>query len=80
MALVIKYRLGDVAKDFGVDRKEISAIMTEFFTAPKSYQQVLADEELDVIFDYMTQHHQVESLEEIFAVAPVAPAPSEKKT
>ena len=79
MALVVKYRIGDVAKDFNVDRKDISAIMTEYFKAPKSYQQVLADEELDVIFDYMTQHHQVESLEEIFAVAPAATTPAEAK-
>ena len=80
MALVVKYRIGEVAKDFNVDKKEIGSIMGEFFTAPKTYMQVLADEELDVIFEYMTQHHQVESLEEIFNVAPViaepAPAPA----
>ena len=48
--------------------------------------QVLANEELDVIFEYMTQHNQVESLEEIFVVtppaqpaAPAAEAASEKQ-
>ena len=73
MALVMKYRLGEVAKDFGVPNKEISAIMAEYFVPAKNHMQVLADEELDVIFEYMTQHNQVESLEEIFVVAPVAP-------
>ena len=73
MALVMKYRLGEVAKDFGVANKEISAIMAEYFVPAKNHMQVLADEELDVIFEYMTQHNQVESLEEIFVVAPVAP-------
>ena len=69
----MKYRLGEVAKDFGVANKEISAIMAEYFVPAKNHMQVLADDELDVIFEYMTQHNQVESLEEIFVVAPVAP-------
>ena len=69
----MKYRLGEVAKDFGVANKEISAIMAEYFVPAKNHMQVLSDEELDVIFEYMTQHNQVESLEEIFVVAPVAP-------
>ena len=73
MALVMKYRLGEVAKDFGVPNKEISSIMAEYFTPAKNHMQVLADEELDVIFEYMTQHNQVESLEEIFVVTPIAP-------
>ena len=73
MALVMKYRLGEVAKDFGVPNKDISLIMAEYFTPAKNHMQVLADEELDVIFEYMTQHNQVESLEEIFVVTPIAP-------
>ena len=62
MALVMKYRLGEVAKDFGVPNKEISSIMAEYFVPAKNHMQVLADEELDVIFEYMTQHNQVENL------------------
>ena len=39
--------------------------------------QVLETPELDVIFEYMTQHNQVASLEEIFAVKPKeTPAPA----
>ena len=72
MALVMKYRLGEVAKDFGVPNKEIAAIMAEYFAPSKNHMQVLANEELDVIFEYMTQRNQVESLEEIFVVAPPA--------
>ena len=77
MAIVFKYRIGELAKDFGVANKVINEIMTEFFAPPKNHMQVLATEELDVIFEYMTQHNQVESLEEIFAVP--APAPAEEK-
>ncbi len=68
MALVFKYKIGEVAKDFGVANKVIMDIMTEFFTAPKNHQQVLNPKELDVIFEYMTQHNQAESMEEIFCV------------
>ena len=68
MALVLKYRIGEVAKDFGVANKEISTIMAEFFTAPKNHMQVLANEELDVIFEVMTQRNQY-TLEEIFSTA-----------
>ena len=36
--------------------------------------QVLTTEELDLIFENLTQHHQMESIEEVFAV-PTPPAP-----
>ena len=76
MALVLKYRIGEVAKDFGVSNKEISAIMAEFFTAPKNHMQVLSNEELDIIFEVMTQRNQY-TLEEIFSTANKEPAPGE---
>ena len=68
MALVFKYKISEVAKDFGVANKVIMDIMTEFFTAPKSAQQALEVNELDVIFEYLTQHNQAESMEEIFSI------------
>ena len=72
MAMLIKYRVHEVAKDFGVASKVISQIMTDYFAPPKNHMQVLEDAELDVIFEYMTQHNQVESLEEVFKVTPPA--------
>ncbi len=74
---LIKYRVREVAKDFNVQSKEIVKILTEYLTPPKSTAQVLEDHELDVIFEYMTQRNQVESLEEIFKVT--APKPVEEK-
>ena len=65
-----KYRLREVASDFGTSPKEISEIVTKFFEKPKSNTQVLSDEELNVVFDCMTQNHPVESLEQVFAVKP----------
>ena len=65
---LIKYRVNEVAKDFGVPNKEISRILSEYKTAPKSHMQVLEDDELDVIFEYMSQHNQIESIEEVYRV------------
>ena len=67
---LVKYRVKEIAADFGVSTKEITEIMGKFFEKPKSNTQVLTDEELDVVFDYMTQSHQIDSLEQVFAVKP----------
>ena len=67
---MLKYRVHEVAKDFGTTSKVITQILTDYMTPPKNHMQVLENPELDVIFEYMTQHNQVESLEDIFKVAP----------
>ena len=67
---LVKYRLKEVAADFGVPAKEISQIVEDFFEKPKSTAQVLTEEELNVVFDVMTQNHQIESLAVVFAVQP----------
>ncbi|MBO5953624.1 MAG: translation initiation factor IF-2 [Oscillospiraceae bacterium] len=67
---LVKYRLREVAADFGVAPKEIAEIMGRFFEKPKSNTQVLTEEELNVVFDCMTQNHQIDSLEQVFAVQP----------
>ena len=80
---VVKYRIRDVATDFGVAPKEIAQIVEKFFEKPKSNTQVLSEEELNVVFDYMTLTHQIESLEVVFAVQPApkkeAPKPEPKQ-
>ncbi len=65
-----KYRLREVASDFGTTPKEISEIVEEYFEKPKSNTQVLTDEELNVVFDCMTQKHPIDSLEQVYAVQP----------
>ena len=63
----IKYRVHEVAKDFNVNSKVIAEILTKYATKPATHQKVLEDNELSIIFDYMTQHNQVDSIESIFA-------------
>ena len=72
---MIKYRVHEVAKDFGIATKVISQILTDYVAPPKNHMQVLENNELDVIFEYMTQHNQVASLEEVFKVEPKAQPP-----
>ncbi len=73
-----KYRIHEVAKDFNMTSKVISEILTEYASAPKNHMQVLENHELDLIFEYLTQHNQMESIAEVFAV-PAAPKAPEKK-
>lgn len=65
-----KYRVYEVAKDFGLSSKDISEILTKYATAPKNHMQVLEEHELDLIFEYLTQNNQVGSLTDIFADPP----------
>ena len=67
---LVKYRLKEVATDFGVTPKEIAEIIGQFFDKPKSNSQVLTDDELNVLFDVYTQKNQIDSLEKVFAVQP----------
>ena len=69
---MIKYRVHEVAKDFNSTSKVITQILTDYATTPKNHMQVLENEELDIIFEYMTQHNQVASIADIFNVAPKA--------
>ena len=64
----VKYRVKEVAADFGVAPKEIAEIVGKFYDRPKSNTQVLTDAELNVVFDYMTQKNQIKSLDQVFAV------------
>ena len=74
-----KYRVHEVAKDFNVPTKDVTEILTKYAETPKNHMQVLEDRELSLIFEYLTQHHQVGSIAEIFAV-PEAPKKEAPKT
>ena len=79
MSTLIKYRVHEVAKDFKMNSKDIMQILTDYATTPKNHMQVLEDDELDIIFEYLTQHHQIKDLAEVFAdAAPEKKAQPEK--
>ena len=62
-----KYRVHEVAKDFGIATKDITEILTKYAETPKNHMQVLEDRELSLIFEYLTQHNQIDSIATIFA-------------
>ena len=66
----VKYRIREVAADFGVAPKEIVEILSQYCEKPKSNTQVLTEDELNVVFDRMTAKHPISSLEQVFAVQP----------
>ena len=68
--MIVKYKLREVAGDFGIAPKEIADILTKFFEKPKSNTQTLTEDELNVIFDVVTATHQIDSLAQVFAVQP----------
>ena len=61
-----KYRVHEVAKDFGLPTKQITEILTQYAQTPKNHMQVLDDHELSLIFEYLTQHNPVSGIQVIF--------------
>ena len=73
-----KYRVHEVAKDFGKNSKEITDILTKYATTPKNHMQPLDERELNLVFEYLTQHNQVENIESIYADVYREPKPAAK--
>ena len=69
----VKYRVKEVATDFGKTPKEIAEIISKYYEKPKSNTQVLNEAELNALFDDITRNNQIKSLEQVFAVKPAAP-------
>ncbi|BAL01238.1 translation initiation factor IF-2 [Oscillibacter valericigenes Sjm18-20] len=61
-----KYRVRELAKDFGLTNKEVMEILGKYGTAPRSNMQALTDGELSLVFESLTQAHPVNSIQEIF--------------
>ncbi len=76
----IKYRVREVAADFGMTPKEVTEVIGKYFDKPKSNSQVLTDEQLNAVFDHITQNHQIGSLEQVFAAAKQPEAKPVKET
>lgn len=68
MSTMFKYRVHEVAKDFKIPTKTVTEILTKYATTPKNHMQVLTAEELDLIFEHLTQQHQIATIEEVYAV------------
>ncbi|MGN1317135.1 MAG: translation initiation factor IF-2 [Acutalibacteraceae bacterium] len=66
--MITKYKVGEVAKDFGLQNKEVIEILGKFYEEPKKAQTALDTKELDVLFDVLTQENSVENFNVYFAM------------
>ena len=65
--MVIKFKVSDVAKDFGKNNKDIINILSEYCGGPaKKANTVLEENELNILFDKLTADNSVESLDNYF--------------
>jgi len=48
-----------LAKDFGLNSKDLVSILKDYTDAAKGHSQVLDERELSIVFDVLTQRHQV---------------------
>ena len=73
--MTIKYRLGDLAKDFGISNKDTIVYLGSFGEG-KKHTTNLTDEELNYFFDQLTKKNMIESFEPFLAAAGNAAPPS----
>ena len=79
MSIEVKQKIKEVADDFAMPAKKLIEIVGKFYEKPKSSSQNLTEDQLNVIFDYITQQNQIDSIEQVFAAAAAkkeAPAPA----
>lgn len=77
--MVIKIKVSEIAKDFGKQNKEIIEVLDQYCEGPaKKAATVLSEDELNILFDKMTQANSVESFDSYFAQK--KPADKKKET
>ena len=86
-----KYPIHKLAKDLKKDGKEVKSqeimdILTKYGHPPKNHMQPLTDQELSIVFEYLTQHNQIDSIQSVYAdvyhdpAKQAAPTPKEEKS
>ena len=67
-----KYKISTAAADLGVSSKEIIAVIKDYTGAEKKSGSTLTNEEVNVLFDVLTQKHSVKNFKEYFATGEAA--------
>ena len=76
--MMIKYRVTNVAKDFEVTGKRIVAILEEKMGKQVKSQTALEEEDLDVIFEQLTQETELPNFDAYIAMQAEQPAAKEE--
>ena len=80
MSIEIKQKIKEVADDFGMPAKSLIEIVGKFYDKPKSSSQNLTEDQLNVIFDYITAQNQIGSIAEVFAAAKPKEEPKQESS
>ena len=64
--MVKKYRVHEVAKDFGVASKDIISLLKNYLGEEKKHMTCLTEDELNIIFEHFTKKGEVKSFDEYF--------------
>ena len=59
-----KYRIHEVAKDFGEGSKVVLTLCEKYFDDVKNHMTTLTENELDLVFEWFTANNQVENFDE----------------
>ena len=65
--MLIKYKVSEVAKDFGLETKSVLAILKEHLKFTKTGVAALNEEQLNLVFDVLTQQTELENFDNYFA-------------
>ena len=68
MAIMIKYKVKEVATDLGVTTKDVIKVIKDYCGSDKKAMTALSEEELNVVFDWFTQKNAVADFNAYFAV------------
>jgi len=74
-----KYKVSDLAKDFGLTSKDISALVLELTGAEKKSGATLNEHEIGLVFDALTKRNEVKSFDDYFAAGAQTRAAAAKK-
>ena len=64
--MVKKYRVHEVAKDFGIASKDIITLLKNYLGEEKKHMTCLTEDELNIIFEHFTKKGEVKSFDEYF--------------
>ena len=62
-----KYKISDIAKDFGVSSKDIISVVTKITGEEKKSAYSLKEDEIGLLFDIITKDNSVKSFDDYFA-------------
>ncbi len=77
--MIIKHKLGDVAKDLALANKDVVSALGPY-GKDKKHTTVLSEEELDFLFNNLTRQHSASDFSQYFVDSAPAPKPAPAKS